>query len=32
MTYKNKKAKNKTISLFSKDLLFAIDYEKKNEF
>ena len=29
MMYKNKKVKNKIISLSSRDLLFAIDYEKK---
>ncbi len=29
MTYKNKKVKNKIISLSSRNLLFAIDYEKK---
>ena len=29
MTYKNKKVKNKIISFSSRDLLFAIDYEKK---
>ena len=29
MTYKNKKMKNKIINFSSRDLLFAIDYEKK---
>ena len=29
MMYKNKKVKNKIISLSSRDLLFSIDYEKK---